>query len=275
MYINSNIFNKNYNFMNNKKLNNKSKVKYFSLFNLFNKRNNLPFYKYRKIKFSQHGEEGIIDHLTRRLGLKKLKIVEFGAWNGINLSNTFFFIEKNKINQAIYIEADKDKFNDLCSTAKIYKNINPILRKVSANRKSKNSLNNILNEKKFEKNFDILSIDIDSYDLDIWESLKNFKPKIVIIEPNSDFDVGILKRHSKEIPGSSFSAILKTGNDKGYILLCHVGNMIFIDKKYIKKINLNEKFIKNQNLLYNPFHKNLNFWLKFFERIINFFLKNF
>ena len=261
--------------MDNRQYINKPTTKYFSFFNLLNKKNTLPFYKYRKKKFSQHGEEGILSHLIKKLDLKKLNLVEFGSWNGIHLSNTFFFIEKKNNNKAIYIESNKNRFKDLCITAKIYKNIIPILRKVSANCKSKNSLDNILNEKKFDKNFDILSIDIDSYDLDIWENLKNFKPKIVVIEPNSDLDVGILKRHSKKIPGSSFSSILKTGNDKEYILLCHVGNMIFIDKKYISKINLNEKFIKNQNLLYNPFHKNLNFFLKFFERIINFFLKNF
>lgn len=247
---------------------------YFSLFNLLNKKNNYPFYKYRKIQYSQHGEEGILEYLSRKLCSKKLQMVEFGAWDGIKLSNTFFFVKKNNLNKAIYIEADKNKFKDLQVTSEIYKNITPILRKVSSNQKSCNSLDSILKGKKFNKNFDILSIDVDSNDLQIWESLKNFKPKIVVIELNSNFNVGIFKRHSKASPGSSFSSILKTGNKKGYILLCHIGNLIFIDKKYSEILKLSKNFIKNQNLLYNPFHKDLKFFLRFSDKIINFFIKH-
>ena len=38
-------------------------------------------------------------------------------------------------------------------------------------------------------NFDILSIDVDSYDYQIWKSVEKYKPKIVIIEINSSVSV--------------------------------------------------------------------------------------
>ena len=46
---------------------------------------------YRSNIYSQNGEDGIISEILKRLNLdqKKLWCVEFGAWDGMHLSNTF------------------------------------------------------------------------------------------------------------------------------------------------------------------------------------------
>ena len=79
---------------------------------------------YRLNIYSQNGEDGIISEILKRLNLdqKELWYVEFGAWDGIHLSNTFALVQRNNWN-AVYIEGDKNKYNDLLKTSQKYKNI--------------------------------------------------------------------------------------------------------------------------------------------------------
>jgi len=58
--------------------------------------NNLPLNKFCKNIHSQNGEDGIIAEILNNLKLstkKNLWCVEFGAWDGIYLSNTFALVE--------------------------------------------------------------------------------------------------------------------------------------------------------------------------------------
>ena len=148
----------------------------FSSFNTFGKEFG-PFDKYKKRIYSQSGEEGILEFLLNQTNnnlLKNLNIIEFGAWDGIHLSNTFYFVKKYNAN-AIFIEKDRKKFLDLAKTSKKFPKIIAVNCGVSSNIKSKFSLDNILKKHyKFKSDIDILSIDIDSFDLAIWKSLKNF-----------------------------------------------------------------------------------------------------
>jgi hypothetical protein len=47
--------------------------------------------------------------------------------------------------------------------------------------------------------FQLLSIDIDSYDLAVFENLNNFIPFVVVIEIDSSIKPGIISSHSKKI----------------------------------------------------------------------------
>ena len=65
------------------------------------------------------------------------------------LSNTFALVERNNWN-AIYIEGDKEKYNDLLETAQNYKNITPINKFVESDDNHKNSLDNIYPELRYQ-----------------------------------------------------------------------------------------------------------------------------
>ena len=140
-------------------------------------------------------------------------------------------------------------------------------------------MDNILRNTDIPVDFDILSIDIDSFDLEVWESLKEYQPKILIIEINSNYPPGILKWHSNEFRntnGNSFSATLKVAKDKGYELVVHTGNMIFIRRDLISMIRLEEKYLKYPELLFNELWYSLdkgNFLMKILRRS-EAFLKN-
>jgi hypothetical protein len=65
----------------------------------------LPLNMFSHNIHSQNGEDGIIQELLNRLNLKNSSdryCVEFGAWDGMHLSNTFALVEGGW--KAIYIE---------------------------------------------------------------------------------------------------------------------------------------------------------------------------
>ena len=247
----------------------------FSSFNIFGKKVG-PYDKFKKIIYSQTGEEGIIEFLLKKIlkNLDNLNVCEFGAWNGVHLSNTFYFVKKYKA-KALYIEKNKEKFKDLIQLRAKYPTIKAINTSVGRYYNDKKSLDKLLNKYLNKKKLDVLSIDIDSYDLDVWESLKNFFPKIVIIEINSELGTDIKRRHGdKNCIGNSFLSTVEVAKKKNYQLISHMGNCIFVKNNYLKKLNFNKKFIKNPVLLYNDYWIKINKFLYYFEYFINFFLKN-
>jgi hypothetical protein len=200
--------------------------------------------------YSQNGEDGVIQEILRRLGIKKGVCCEFGAWDGKHFSNTFNLIKNNQW-KGIYIEGDIVKYNDLLKTKSDFPNqIIPVNKYVEID--GENSINNILSKLNITE-LDILSIDIDSYDYQIMESLKGtkIKPKIVIIEIISSIPVGVHQIHSETNNHSSFTSTLELGIEMGYSLVCHTGNMFFVKNDLIKNnfsdinVNSNELFCRN------------------------------
>lgn len=201
---------------------------------------NYFYSQYNKNIYSQNGEDGIIEELLNRLNIKDGWVCEFGAWDGIYLSNTFNLITKGF--KGVFIEGDQNKYIDLLETVNKYPNITPINAYVEHDN-SQNSLDNLLAKTPIPYDFDILSIDIDSYDYQVWESLKNYKPKIVIIEINSSVNTNNLMHihETNKYQGTGFRPTFNLGLEKGYKFVLHTGNMIFIDEKYFDQININYK----------------------------------
>jgi hypothetical protein len=200
---------------------------------------------------SQNGEYGVIEELFRQLGIEfddKKWCVEFGAWDGKHLSNTFALIEKKW--NAVYIEGEADRYQDLLAKAKKYPRIVPIHAFVARYKDDENALGRLLERTPLPKEFELLSIDIDSYDLDVWESLTGYSSKIVIIEVNSHIPPGVAWRHSDEVTGNSFNATVNTGREKGYMLICFTGNCIFVRNDLLGKIKLDPRYIQHPELLF-------------------------
>lgn len=201
----------------------------------------MTFYqKYNKNVYSQNGEDGVIEELLKRLNITSGYVCEFNAFNGIHLSNTFNLVKKGF--NAVLIESNTIHYTELLKTQKDYPTIRYAINKyVDHNPESENSLDNILYQTDIPIDFDLLSIDIDSYDYQVWKSLETYRPKIVVIEINSSCkiakDIDYIHTPGK-CDGSSFVATLKLGTEKGYTFAVHTGNVIFIRNDLFEKVNI-------------------------------------
>jgi hypothetical protein len=186
--------------------------------------------------YSQNGEDGIIDWVFSRITPRHRICVEFGAWDGRNLSNTFNLVAHHGW-RAVYIEADQRKFQALRRTAAAYPAIAPVCSIVTASGES--SLDHILARHNVPEDFDLLSIDIDGNDYDVWDATVLFHPTLVVIEFNPTFpgNFNYIDRGGREFIGSSAASLNALAARKGYGLLACCGpNLFFLRNTYFAAV---------------------------------------
>lgn len=186
----------------------------------------LTFYnKYKGGDFSQQGEAGIIDEICKRIKLNKGTAVEFGAPTKDYCSNIFHLKEP--------------------AWNKMYFDINPQDPTIMRAEITPENVNSII------PNCDILSIDVDGNDYNIWAAYKH-KPAIVIIEINSSIHPEADYPVSSLSDGTGYKPMCKLVAEKGYFVVCHTGNIIACDDKYeelFKEVSGNP--IKDWKLYFN------------------------
>jgi len=182
--------------------------------------------KFARNVHSQNGEDGIVEWIFSRVAPGSKTCVEFGAWDGRNLSNTFNLVAHHDW-KAIYIEADPNKFPALTKTAAVYPAITPVRSLVTS--AGETALDNILARHAAPEEFDILSIDIDGNDYDVWEASVRYRPRLVIVEFNPTFpaDFNYIDSGGRGFIGSSAAAFTALAARKGYGLLGSTATNLF------------------------------------------------
>tara|TARA_S200000501_G_C20729284_1_gene702065 strand:+ start:179 stop:1057 length:879 start_codon:yes stop_codon:yes gene_type:complete len=194
--------------------------------------------KYSHKIYSQFGEDGILLEMLKRLGKKNQDYwcVEFGARDGISDSNTLNLI-KNNAYKAVLIEGEKNYFKKLC---KNFPQEEIIKLNKFINFSGDNNLDNILKKTIIPKNFDFLSIDIDGCDYYIFDSLNEYRPKIICIEFNHLIPNAVEFVQKKDFSvkqGCSAKSLIKLGKIKNYeVVASSLTNLFFVDKSYFKLI---------------------------------------
>jgi len=187
-------------------------------------------------KYSQRGEDGMIEEVFSSLGIDIGYFVELGGWDGKFYSNVFALAEKGW--SGLYIEQDTQKYNQLQKNTLGFKGVKS--RCSSVNLESGTTLDDHLNAVNAPHNFDILSLDIDGCDYWVWGSL-SYRPKLVVIEYNSNWEEACTIPYDvnhmwdgTQYYGASALALKRLADHKGYDWIGHIpnNNLFFIDKRY-------------------------------------------
>jgi hypothetical protein len=190
--------------------------------------------EFKRDEHSQTGEDGIIEKILEVLPSNDKWCVEFGAWDGVFLTNTRSLI-CSKGFSAVLIEADKNKFLELQRNYTQHNN-----KVITINRfvgfGDNDNLDRILSDTPIPKDFDLLSIDIDGNDYHVWKRVLQYKPKVVIVEfnPTIPTEVRFVQPANPALNhGSSLLSLVELGKEKGYQLVSVLPfNALFVKDEY-------------------------------------------
>ena len=179
----------------------------------------------------------------KELDVKNGFFIEFGGWDGIHLSNCRNLFQRGW--NGCFIEADKNKYLELVEN---YKNTNVMcLNKfVYPSSLEGNTIDSLYKEYMNNIEVDLLSIDIDGRDYEIFENL-NMKPKLIIIEGGflfhpcfrSKIPYHIAKNNVQQPLGELF----KLAKKKNYVPICFnqdtflLRKDLYETKTFFQKIN--------------------------------------
>jgi hypothetical protein len=194
---------------------------------------------------SQYGEDGIIEKVLDVIGVNDKWCVEFGSWDGKACSNTYCLITE-KGYSAVLIEGNPKRYKDLLET--FGDNERVIALNAFVGFDKANGLDSILKETDIPLDFDVLSIDIDGNDYHVWEAVRDYKPKVVVIEFNPTISptVEFVQTADKRLMhGSSLLSTTKLATSKGYELVCTTTtNAIYVDVKFFKQFGIKDNSVK-------------------------------
>lgn len=220
--------------------------------------------KHRRSYFSQSGEDGVLSYIISRLPEKTGWCVEFGAWNGRYLSNTYHLVSQMGY-KSVLIEGDADRAKELVGTMRPFHGCHCINTFVQP--EGPDCLDQILARTPIPNNFDLLSIDIDGDDYHVWQSLHHYLPAVVVIEINIRDKPHAERIHPQGAPpvwgqaGTSIRLMTNLARRKGYALLANVGcNVIFVRSAFLplfhdRELQAEEVFLFEGHKLYE-----LTFW---------------
>jgi len=200
---------------------------------------------------SQNGEDGILAEIFKRIGIVSKTCVEFGAWDGKYLSNTWHLWHELGW-RALLIEGDGPRYTSLHESLNACPNAKAVHAFVGLDGNSK--LDHILEYAGWPATlFDLLSIDIDGDDYAVWESLNQYRPRVVVIEYNPSIPPEAnMVQVQGEYFGASASAMVQLGHRKGYKLAALTAtNCIFVvgedfDKLRIEDVDLIRVFDRSR-----------------------------
>jgi len=173
--------------------------------------------------YSQWGEDGIIDYLTRKVDIKNNIFVEFGVENYLESNTRYLLVNKNW--SGLVIDGDPANVSFIKADPLYWRqNL-----KADCAFITKENINEILTRNDLAGDIGLLSIDLDGNDYWVWREIEVISPRIVVVEYNFRFgadkavtipyDANFVRRkahYSMIYFGASLQALVNLGKKKGY-----------------------------------------------------------
>lgn len=167
-------------------------------------------------KYTQFGEDGLIDAVFQRIGTTNRQCFEVGAADGLFFSNTLRLREEGW--QAVLIEAEERQFQKLLAS---YGDQSTCIQEVAKD------LDSIL-DGRLDITPDLGVIDIDGQDYWLWHDMELFRPRVMLVEiATQGADNAIPERGGEGQAGLTHIEAL--GASKGYQLVAETYcNALFV-----------------------------------------------
>ncbi|MDP9467325.1 MAG: FkbM family methyltransferase [Chloroflexota bacterium] len=131
--------------------------------------------------YSQHGEDGILQHLIRNVAVASRTFVEFGVGNYRQANTRFLAINDHW--SGLVMDSDADSVRQI-QTDPIFWSIN--VRAVHAF-VTRENIDSLLQANGLVGDIGLLSIDIDGNDYWVLEAISSVRPALMVVEYNSRF----------------------------------------------------------------------------------------
>ena len=166
-------------------------------------------------------------------------IVDIAASDGITMSPVYPFFKKGSSGFAV--EFDPEKFAKLAFVYRIFPQVTLLKQKITPV-----NIAEIMKSNSVPLDFEILNLDIDSYDLEVVDAIlsSGFKPKIITIEINEKIPPGVFFNvkytpdhywNGDHFYGCSITAAKLTMNAHNYRLVwLEYNNAIFVHNNFTK-----------------------------------------
>ncbi len=146
----------------------------------FKETNNLIPFGFRV--YSQNDEDGILQEIFQRVGIKHKVFVEFGVGDGLENNTLYLLLQGWK---GLWIEGDSRNYKKIMrGFADILKTQKLCLVKSFITREN---IDKIIYENIEGKEIDLLSVDIDGNDYHIFKMIQSIEARVVIVEYNAKF----------------------------------------------------------------------------------------
>jgi glycosyltransferase involved in cell wall biosynthesis len=183
--------------------------------------------------FSQNGEDGVLAEILARIGVGERFFVEFGVESGRE-GNCVYLADVAGW-RGLFLDCDSVFFPQLERKYRADDRVRTVEAMVTPE-----NVQELFADARVPPEPDVLSIDVDGCDYWIWDSIEAYRPRVLIIEYNSDLDPHRRLVQPKYLEdgwdgtayfGASLGAMRALGEQKGYRLvhteLCGV-NAFFV-----------------------------------------------
>ena len=212
---------------------------------------------FKKNVFSQNGEDGVLEVIFNLLNISTGSFFEFGAADGLWLCNTRKLLLKGW--KGLYVEPDLANYQRLLQNTV---NASVICRNQYVESSGPLTIENHWASAAAQLNLselDFLSIDVDGFDDELFESIQTLRPKVIMVEVNAGHNPMYSKRIQREISannvGQSMYIMTQIAAEKGYIPVCYTANLIFVHESCIEPLM---QYVVSLEELYRDYWVRLN-----------------